>query len=98
MALLCEFYPSVSNQRLPPPPQKQPIRNPLIVMNFYKTEADATISDADFQHAFPEVQLSNEPTIITISQHCEVTIALGTSVGLAPAEALTEIVISKHSY
>lgn len=35
--------------------------------------------------------------MITISQHCEVTIALGTSARLSPSEPPTEIGISKYS-
>ena len=66
-------------------------------MNAYKSAADATITDADFQLAFPDAQLSIEPTMVTISQHCEVTIALGISAGLSPSDSPTEIGISKHS-
>lgn len=55
------------------------------------------MTDADFQLAFPDVQLSTEPTMVTISQHCEVTIALGISAGLSPSGPPTEIGISKHS-
>ena len=66
-------------------------------MNFYKTEADATITNADFQLPFPDAQLYIEPTTITISQHCQVTIALGTSAELSPFGPLTEIGISKYS-
>ena len=58
-------------------------------MNSYKTEGDATITDADLHLAFPNARLSIEPTMITTTQHCEVTIALA-----APP---TEIGISKHS-
>lgn len=58
-------------------------------MNFYKSEADATITDAEFQLAFPDAQLYIEPTTITLSLHCQVTVALGTSAELSPSGPLT---------
>ena len=66
-------------------------------MNSYKSATDPTIIDADFRLAFPEILLPIEPTMITISQHCEISIALGIPAGFSLSEPFTEIGISKHS-
>ena len=88
----------IKPQIVPPAPRKLAIRNPLIVMNSYKAEADVTITDADFRLTFPEIELSNASTMITVSQHCEISIAFGIHAGFfSPSGTLTEIGISKHS-
>lgn len=68
-----------------------------MAMNSYRTEADPNITDADFRLMFPEIQLSIEPSMITIRQHCEISIALGIPAELSPSEPFAEIGISKHN-
>ncbi len=49
---------------LPSPPQKLKIRDPLIAMNSYGTEADVIITKADFRRAFPDSTLSTKPKMV----------------------------------
>lgn len=57
--------------------QEKPVHKPLIVMNSYKAKTDPVITEEELRLAFPEAQLSNESTVLTISQHCKLSLALG---------------------
>lgn len=58
---------------------------------------DPTITDADFRLTFAEILLPIKLTMITISQHCKISIALGILAGFSMSEPFIEIGISKHS-
>lgn len=66
-------------------------------MNSYTTEEDVIITKDEFQRAFPDSTLPTEPKMVTTSQHCEVTIALGARARSSPFDPPIEVGISKHS-
>ena len=61
------------------------------------TEADVIITKDELQRAFPDPTLLTQPKMVTSSQHCEVTIALGTCARSSPFDPPIEAGISKHS-
>ena len=61
------------------------------------TEADVIIIKDEFKRAFPDPTLPTQPKMVTTSQHCEVTMALGARARSSPFDPPIEIGISKHS-